>query len=314
LQTLDCRYNQLTSLEGLQACPGLQTLDCSENQLTNLEPLRALTGLQSLDCRENQLTCLEPLHGLKSLKKLECGSNLSLSQPKIERFLTNKKRCWWSLLDQKWRIIFTEAIGIGREPTEDELVTILSLTQLDCHFKELTHLEPLRALTGLQTLGCSHNQLTSLEPLRALTGLQTLGCSHNQLTSLEPLYGLNSLKKLECRSNPSLSESDIERFQKAVPSCQAVHWIGSGLIVPPPVDQLQDNRWSWWSSLDEQWCAIFKEAIGIESEPTAEELVTILSLTELDCHSKELTSLEPLQALTGLQTLNCSGNPHRCRR
>jgi len=39
----------------------------------------------------------------------------------------------------------------------------------------------------------------------------------------------------------------------------------------------------WWSSLEKQWQAIFKAAIGINSEPTADELVTILSLTKLDC-------------------------------
>jgi len=50
--------------------------------------------------------------------------------------------------------------------------------------------------------------------------LQTLVCSWNQLTSLEPLHGLKSLKILWCSGNPSLSEPEIERFQKAVPSCE----------------------------------------------------------------------------------------------
>lgn len=69
---------------------------------------------------------------------------------------------WWSSLDRQWKATFKIVIKIKHEPTADELVTILSLTQLDCHDQKLTNLKPLRALTGLQTLDCSHNRLTSL--------------------------------------------------------------------------------------------------------------------------------------------------------
>jgi len=64
----------------------------------------------------------------------------------------------------------------------------------------------------------------------------------------------------------------------------------------------------WWSSLEKQWQAIFKAAIGINREPRAAELVTILSLTVLKCNLKGLTSLEGLQVCTGLQTLDRRGN------
>jgi serpin B len=157
------------------------------------------------------------------------------------------------------------------------------LQTLDCWSNRLISLEPLRACPGLQTLDCRVNKLTSLEGLQALTGLQALNCSLNRLTSLEPLHGLKSLKELCCDNNPSLSQPEIERF-------------------------LTKNRWYWWSSLDAQWQAIFKAAIGIRSEPMEDELVAILSLTKLDCRDKGLTSLEPLRVCTNLQTLDCGGN------
>jgi serpin B len=134
---------------------------------------------------------------------------------------------WWSSLNKQWQAIFKEAIGINSEPTVDELMTILNLTQLNCNSKGLTSLEPLRALTGLQTLNCGGNQLTSLEPLqgytylkfldcrdnhltsleplRALTGLRTLGCSHNHLASLEPLQACLGLRVLHCGWNQLIS-------------------------------------------------------------------------------------------------------------
>lgn len=100
---------------------------------------------------------------------------------------------WWSSLDKPWPAIFKAAIGINREPTADELVAILSLTELDCHAQALTHLEPLQALTGLQTLYCYQNHLTSLEPLRACAGLQILVGGGNHLTDLEPLRACTNL-------------------------------------------------------------------------------------------------------------------------
>jgi Leucine-rich repeat (LRR) protein len=74
------------------------------------------------------------------------------------------------------------------------------------------------------------------------------------------------------------------------------------------VERLKDAKWRWWCQLDEQWQAIFKKAIEIESEPTEDELVAIRSLTKLNCSGKKLTSLEPLRALAGLQTLDCMYN------
>jgi len=57
----------------------------------------------------------------------------------------------------------------------------------------------------------------------------------------------------------------------------------------------------WWLSLEKPWQAIFKVAIGINRESTADELVTILSLTTLNFGGKKLTSLEPLRAFTGFK-------------
>ena len=98
----------------------------------------------------------------------------------------------------QWKMILKEVIGIrSADPSEEELIKIFSLTQLKCNSKKLTHLEPLRALAGLQILDCSENQLTSLEPL----------------------HSLKQLQKLFCRNISSLSQEEIERFKQAVPSC-----------------------------------------------------------------------------------------------
>jgi Leucine-rich repeat (LRR) protein len=89
----------------------------------------------------------------------------------------------------------------------------------------LTSLEGLQGCTGLQTLDCEMNPLTSLEGLQGCTGLRILDCWRNQLTSLEPLHGLKNLKQLMCQYNSYyLSVQEIERFKKAVPSCDVYYY------------------------------------------------------------------------------------------
>jgi serpin B len=203
LQSLNCGSNQLTSLEPLQALTGLQSLVCGSNQLTNLEPLQALTGLQTLDCGSNQLTSLEPLRALTGLQTLDCGNNQLTSLEPL-RALTGLQTLY---------------CGNNQLTSLEPLQALMGLQTLDCRENQLTSLEGLQAYPGLQSLDYQQNQLTSLEGLQACLGLQRLDCADNQLTSLEPLHGLKSLWGLNCRNNPSLSEPEIEHFQKAVPSC-----------------------------------------------------------------------------------------------
>ncbi len=227
LRTLNCHENRLTSLEGLRACPGLQTLDCSQNPLTSLEPLLALTGLQYLKCDLNQLTSLEPLRACSGLQTLNCGRNQLTSLEGLQT-LTGLQNLYCDG-NQLTSLEGLQACpGLQNLYCNNNQLTSLEglqacpgLRTLKCGSNQLTSLEPLRACPGLQTLDCQSNQLTSLEGLQGCTGLQTLDCDGNQLTSLEPLHGLKSgLMYLDCKRNPSLSVQEIERFQKAMPSCR----------------------------------------------------------------------------------------------
>lgn len=72
LQTLDCRGNQLTTLD-VTKLTDLEFLDCSGNQLTTLDVTK-LTSLMFLVCNDNQLTALD-VTGLTSLVNLLCSDN-----------------------------------------------------------------------------------------------------------------------------------------------------------------------------------------------------------------------------------------------
>ena len=72
---LDCSFNQLSSLEGIENLVNLEKLWCYNNQLTSLEGIENLVNLQVLSCSSNQLTSLEGIENLVNLKILYCSSN-----------------------------------------------------------------------------------------------------------------------------------------------------------------------------------------------------------------------------------------------
>lgn len=76
LYNLDCRYNQLTTLD-VTKLTNLEVLDCRGNQLTALD-VTGLTSLKNLFCSDNQLTTLD-VTGLTSLTYLECNGNQLVS-------------------------------------------------------------------------------------------------------------------------------------------------------------------------------------------------------------------------------------------
>ena len=72
LEYLDCRENQLTSLD-VSGCTALTELYCNGNQLTSLD-LSKNTALESLSCSRNQLTSLD-VSGCTALTDLNCDNN-----------------------------------------------------------------------------------------------------------------------------------------------------------------------------------------------------------------------------------------------
>lgn len=72
LTELDCRRNQLTSLD-LSKNTALQVLDCGDNQLASLDVSKN-TALEELSCWGNQLTSLD-VSANTALKDLDCGQN-----------------------------------------------------------------------------------------------------------------------------------------------------------------------------------------------------------------------------------------------
>jgi Leucine-rich repeat (LRR) protein len=161
---LNCSFNQLTSLVGIENLINLTELYCSDNQLTNLESIKNLTNLTFLNCSDNQLTNLESIKNLTNLTFLNCSDNQ----------LTNL----------------------------ENIKNLTNLTILYCGNNQLSSLVGIENLTNLTILYCGNNQLSSLVGIENLTNLMDLYCDNNQLGSLAGIENLTNLRRLYYGNNP----------------------------------------------------------------------------------------------------------------
>jgi len=120
--------------------------------------------------------------------------------PPPQQVLENRN--WWNQLDQKWRMIFINAIDvIDGEPNDNELVKIVNLRKLCCRRNRISSLAPLSHLSNLQELDCVENKISNLDQLCHFTHLQKLYCWRNEISHLGPLSHFTRLREFSCGNN-----------------------------------------------------------------------------------------------------------------
>lgn len=195
---LNCSYNLITNLYGVQFFDKLSYLRCTGNPITSWPTLPA--SLKSLDCAQCSLTSLPALPD--SLIELKCGQNMLPSLPSLPATLTSLI-CPFNNL--------TSLSGLPNLKSlvchENKLTSISSLPStleyFNCSFNNLTSLPTLPL--GLKQLDCSKNGLISLPALP--NSLKSIYCYENLLTTL-PKLGI-SLTQLNCNQNNLLSLTNI---------------------------------------------------------------------------------------------------------
>jgi len=196
---LNVRFQNISSLSGIEYFTGLTWLDFAHNQLTELDvsnnpSLRHLNSssnrlreldvsnnpaLEFLNCNFNQLTELDVTNN-PMLRELNCNFNqlteLDVSNNPVLIILN----CFFNQLTE---------LDVSNNPL---------LAHLDCSGNQLTELD-LSNNPLLSLLGCSGNQLTELD-LTNNPLLSHLDCSYNQLTELN-LANNPALEYLNCSDN-----------------------------------------------------------------------------------------------------------------
>ena len=214
LTKLDCRRNQLTSLD-LSKNTALEVLNCNNNPLTSLV-LGGNTALTKLSCTNNQLTSLD-LSKNTALQVLDCGGNQLASLDVSANTALKELYCGdnpLTALDVSANTALTDLNCINTQRASLDVSKNTALTSLLCGDNQLTSLDVSKN-TALTSLLCAKNQLASLDVSKN-TALEELSCWGNQLTSLDVSAntalkdldcGQNQLTSLDLSANPKLSFS-----------------------------------------------------------------------------------------------------------
>ncbi len=224
LDTLDCSWNQLTSLDvssnidlielhcegnqltslNVSSCTVLEYLNCHENQLTGLN-LSNNAALKYLDCSENQLNSLN-VYGCTALKSLYCFANkltgLDVSN-NTSLIILNSNYNQLTDLDVSYHTALTELSCADNLLTSLNVSNSTSLIYLNGNSNQLASLD-ISDNTALMVLYCTDNKLTSLD-ISNNTPLVELYCADNKLTSLD-VSGNTSLSWLNLSFMPTLYE------------------------------------------------------------------------------------------------------------
>ena len=210
LTKLDCRWNQLTSLDVSQNT-ALQVLNCNDNPLTSLV-LGGNTAMTKLLCANNQLTALDVSKNT-ALEELDCGDNQLTSLDVSANTALKQLYCMnnpLTALDVSKNTALTDLNCINTQLASLDVSANTALTSLLCGDNQLTSLDVSKN-TALTSLRCAKNQLASLDVSKN-TALEDLDFRWNQLTSLDVSKNA-ALKDLDCRWN-QLTSLDLSANPK----------------------------------------------------------------------------------------------------
>lgn len=186
LTKLDCSFNCLKTLKGIESCTQLLEIDCSYNGLVTLEDLKFCTRLQKIHCRYGSLDNLKGIEACTKLIEIDCSHHKLFNLKGIEACtLLRKLNCSHNKLSNL-----------------EELKSCAKLEELYCHSNNLNSLKGIESCILIRELYCYANNLKSICELKLCVQLQKLYCyDNNQIASLKGLESCAKLQKLHCYSD-----------------------------------------------------------------------------------------------------------------
>jgi len=221
LESVECRNNQLTSLNLSGIGPSLYELRCGGNQLASLD-LTGATGLVTLDCSSNNLTSLTfpaqdvikdincsnnslisidlSLH--PGLLNLNCAGNHLTSLVFSPQASLDTMACSYNSLTQ---LTVPEASVVH---CQNNALTALSigtskLTQLRCNNNLLSDISSWPTYPLLNYLFIANNLISDID-FSKFPQLESLICGYNSFTTLSFDNASPTLSALSCKGNTQL--------------------------------------------------------------------------------------------------------------
>lgn len=204
----------------------------------------------------------------------------------------------------------------GEDPPEEPEPVIMaellrSMRGLNLPGAGIQDLSGLECAQGLLSLGLADNEITNIEPLLHLTGLEQLELSGNQITDLSALGTLHRLTRLAVDENGVTNASPLANLTQL----ETLDLSGNELTdvsALRDLDQLAVLVLSRNQLTDVEALAGLERLIGLELDDNAirslEPLEGLVNLRFVDLDGNMITSLEPLSDAVDMQEIEASRN------
>ncbi len=325
LHNLDISNTNITNITPLQGLVNLHFLNVEGTKITDLSPLKSLDRLNEINFSNTEVSDLMPLDNMSRLSKIYCD-NCLVNKEMADKFMrsnpnvlviyeTQTLELWWNALPSFWKDLLTTQAMTSKRPTKEELHSIINIKNLKVeHF--IQDAEPISRLTNIEFLDISNTKIDDLSPLYGLHNLKSLNVKNTEVSDLSALANLKNLKDLNIEDTKVTSLQPLHELSNISKIYADGSKISQNEAVTLKKKQRQvtviyqtDDLRLWWGNLDLAWREIFNSHLLCNSNPTAEQLQSIVDIEEISVDPNNVVySLEPLQQMSFLKKLIINNN------
>ncbi|MEQ9413680.1 MAG: hypothetical protein RIF39_07605, partial [Cyclobacteriaceae bacterium] len=298
IQHIDLRGNiYIQDISPLSQLYGLKSLNLSKTNISDLTPVRNLTELTDLDLSYT------PVNDISSLRYAWKLSNLSLAHSKVTDVSVIEKMTSLQQLDLSGTYL----------TNYNSLSYSFNLTDLNLEQSGISNLQSLDSLTHLERLNLSRTAVINLNYLNALTNVKVLHLDSNKVADITALKGMKSLEELYINHTLVSNLSSLQEL----PQLKRVYCDHSGIkksnaeafmALRPQVLVIYDSEdlKSWWATLPHVWRTQFQQSGDINTQPSKEELASLIKLDSINLNNTEIVDLGPLSRFINLKVIIAS--------
>lgn len=325
LHDLDISNTFVNDLSPLQGLVNLNFLNIEGTQVTDLSPLSNLDRLNVINLSNTKVESLAALNNLPHLNKIYCDNTL-ITKEDANKYKTdnpnvlvinesNALATWWNELPSFWKTLLKDQAMTSINPTKEELHAIINIKSLKVSYF-IQDAEPISRLTNIESLDLSDSKIDDLSPLYELHNLKALNVRNTAVSDISPLANNNNLRELNIENTNISSLTPLHELK----SISKIYADGTNITTEEVVElkkiQRQvnviyqtDELKIWWGNLDDSWRDIFNSHILCNSNPTSEQLQSIIDLEEIVIEPENVVyTLEPITQMAFLKKLVVNNN------
>lgn len=294
---LSCGSTFIDDLSGLNYFIHLTSLTLNDNQIRDLTPLQSLIELTTLDLRKNAIINISDLARLTELVSIKLTKN-SISDISVIAGFSKLEQL--SMADNQ----------VG-DANLSSLTNLKSLTVLYLRDNLITDISALATMTQMTQLYLSRNTISDVSKLAELTNLTKLELDDNKISDVIALMNLANATYIKLVGNDDIPCGDVDNLAATLSNATVVKpatcihiadiSFADTALAACVTEARTQNSWVTANQVDNLACV----EKGVKS---LDGLDNLTALETLDLRRNEIVNIKPLRSLIRLKTLKLAKN------